>query len=82
MLLNFFDDFLDKIYYSTTRPIAEGKMSIALVVTLACFVLSLFCFIKTIKKDDKKPIKWGWAFLTILLLIVSILYSYQAIKAY
>lgn len=82
MLLNFFDNVLDKIYYSTRQPIANGKMSIALVITLVCFTLSILCFIKTIKKDDKKPIKWGWAFLTILFLAVSIAYSYLAIKTF
>ena len=83
MLLNFFDNILDKLVYSTRRPIGSSNISIALVITLVSFTLAIFCFLKVIKKkDDKKPIRWGWAFLSILLLSISIIYSFQAIKSF
>ncbi len=83
MLLNFFDGVLDKLVYSTRRTIGNSQISAALLITLISFVLAVMCFVKVIrKKDDKKPIAWGWAVLSLLLLAVSIIYSIQAAKTF
>ena len=84
MLLNFFEDILDTIYYSTRRPISTGSsFSIALVVTLVAFGLSILCFTKVIKKkDDKKPIRWGWVILSLLFLAICVAYSFMAAQSF
>lgn len=84
MLLNFFDNVLDKIYYATRRPVATGSnISIALIVTLVSFCLAIFCFYKVVnKKNDKKPLNWGWLLLSIIMLAVCIAYSFQAVKSF
>lgn len=83
MLLNFFQDVLDKIYYSTRQPIGTSKISAAVVITLLSFTIAIFCFIKVIrKKDDKKPIAWGWLILSILMLALSVAYSFMAIQSF
>ena len=82
MLLNFFDNVLDKIYYSTRRPIGNSNMSAALVITLISFTLAILCFVKVIrKKDDKKPIAWGWLILSLFMLAITVVYSIQAVKS-
>ena len=83
MLLNFFDGILDKLVYSTRQPIGNSQVSAALVITLISFVLAVMCFVKVIrKKNDKKPIAWGWALLSLLLVAISIVYSLQAAKTF
>ena len=71
LMLNFFENFWSKIY----------NVDVAWYVVAGSLILAILCMSKMIKKkDDKKPIKWGWFLFSLIFIGICVAYSLLLVK--